>query len=80
MLHVAGAKIVFYMHGNSGSRAASHRIELYQVLREQGYHVIAFGESTFVRFEVSCKNIHFILSKQNYRLSWLWRLTASIAH
>lgn len=42
MLHVAGAKIVFYMHGNSGSRAASHRIELYQVLREQGYHVIAF--------------------------------------
>ncbi|XP_055317006.1 lysophosphatidylserine lipase ABHD12 isoform X2 [Sitodiplosis mosellana] len=42
MLHVAGAKIVFYMHGNSGSRAASHRIELYQVLREQGYHVICF--------------------------------------
>lgn len=42
MLHVSGAKIVFYMHGNSGSRAASHRIELYQVLRDQGYHVIAF--------------------------------------
>lgn len=42
MLHVAGAKIVFYMHGNSGSRAASHRIELYNVLREQGYHVISF--------------------------------------
>ncbi|XP_031621471.1 lysophosphatidylserine lipase ABHD12 isoform X2 [Contarinia nasturtii] len=41
-LHITGAKIVFYMHGNSGSRAASHRIELYKVLREQGYHVIAF--------------------------------------
>lgn len=42
MLHISGAKIVFYMHGNSGSRAASHRVELYKVLREQGYHVIAF--------------------------------------
>lgn len=42
MLHINGSKIVFYMHGNSGSRAASHRVELYKMLREQGYHVIAF--------------------------------------
>lgn len=42
MLHVNGSKVVFYMHGNSGSRAASHRVELYKILREQGYHVIAF--------------------------------------
>lgn len=42
MLHISGAKIIFYMHGNSGSRAASHRVELYNVLRAQGYHVIAF--------------------------------------
>lgn len=42
MLHVNGAKIVFYMHGNSGSRAASHRVELYDLLRQNGYHVIAF--------------------------------------
>lgn len=42
MLHIPGAKIIFYMHGNSGSRAASHRVELYNVLRAQGYHVIAF--------------------------------------
>lgn len=42
MVHATGAKVVFYMHGNSGSRAASHRIELYQLLREHGYHVFAF--------------------------------------
>lgn len=42
MLQINGAKIIFYMHGNSGSRAASHRIELYNVLRNNGYHVIAF--------------------------------------
>lgn len=42
MLHISGAKIIFYMHGNSGSRAASHRVELYNVLRAQGYHIIAF--------------------------------------
>lgn len=42
MLRASGSKIIFYLHGNSGSRAASHRVELYQVLREMGFHVIAF--------------------------------------
>lgn len=42
MLHTAGSKVVLYLHGNSGSRSASHRIELYNLLRELGYHVIAF--------------------------------------
>lgn len=53
MLQINGSKIIFYLHGNSGSRAASHRIELYKMLRSIGYHVIAFdyrsyGDSTSV--------------------------------
>lgn len=53
MLHTTGSKIIFYLHGNSGSRAASHRVELYKLLRELGFHVIAFdyrsyGESTTI--------------------------------
>lgn len=53
MLHTIGSKVIFYLHGNSGSRAASHRVELYKLLRELGYHVIAFdyrcyGDSTEV--------------------------------
>lgn len=45
-----GPPIILYMHGNSGNRAAGHRVELYKVLREK-YQVIAFdyrsyGDST----------------------------------
>lgn len=37
-----GKPAILYMHGNSGSRAAGHRVELYKVLRNLNYHVIAF--------------------------------------
>jgi len=37
-----GLPIILYMHGNSASRAAPHRVELYDVLRSLNYHVIAF--------------------------------------
>ncbi|XP_055619568.1 lysophosphatidylserine lipase ABHD12 isoform X2 [Toxorhynchites rutilus septentrionalis] len=32
--------IVLYLHGNTASRGASHRVELYQLLRNLNYHVI----------------------------------------
>lgn len=47
MMRASGSKIIFYLHGNSGSRAASHRVELYQVLRAMGYHVIAFDYRSY---------------------------------
>ncbi|XP_063216044.1 lysophosphatidylserine lipase ABHD12 isoform X2 [Bacillus rossius redtenbacheri] len=45
--------VVLYLHGNSGSRASGHRVELYQLLSNLGYHVIAidyrsYGDSTNV--------------------------------
>lgn len=50
-LKTSKTPIILYLHGNSGSRAASHRVELYQLLRDLGYHVISFdyrgyGDST----------------------------------
>lgn len=47
MLQLDGSRIIFYFHGNCGSRAASHRIELYKVLRSMGYHVIAFDYRSY---------------------------------
>lgn len=35
-----GLPIVVYLHGNSGSRASPHRVELYTILQELNYHVI----------------------------------------
>lgn len=37
-----GYPILLYLHGNSGSRAGSHRIELYQILQSLDYHVVTF--------------------------------------
>lgn len=34
--------VFLYMHGNSGNRASSHRIELYKVFQNLDYHVLAF--------------------------------------
>ncbi|XP_045508041.1 lysophosphatidylserine lipase ABHD12-like isoform X1 [Colias croceus] len=43
--------IILYCHGNSNSRAASHRIELYKFFQKMDFHTIAFdyrgyGDST----------------------------------
>lgn len=34
--------VILYMHGNSGNRASSHRVELYKVFQQLNYHLIAF--------------------------------------
>lgn len=36
----SGHPIILYLHGNSGSRAGSHRIELYKILQSLNYHVV----------------------------------------
>ena len=38
-----GAPIVLYLHGNTGTRATPHRVDLYKYLAgDKGYHVITF--------------------------------------
>lgn len=51
MLQADGSKVFLYLHGNTGSRAAAHRVELYKLLRELGFHIFAldyrsYGDST----------------------------------
>lgn len=41
MLRTPLSSIVLYLHGNTGSRGAVHRIEMYKLLREEGYHVLS---------------------------------------
>jgi len=48
-----GLPIILYLHGNAGNRASSHRVELYNILRNIDAHVIAFdyrgyGDSTSI--------------------------------
>lgn len=39
--------IVLYLHGNTGTRANGHRVDLYKTLRKIGYHVIAIDYRGF---------------------------------
>jgi len=38
----SGLPIIVYLHGNTGSRAREHRVELYKILQNLNYHVICF--------------------------------------
>lgn len=38
----SGKHVVIYFHGNTGSRAVHHRMELYLLLQQLDYHVISF--------------------------------------
>ncbi|XP_070776851.1 lysophosphatidylserine lipase ABHD12-like [Enoplosus armatus] len=46
-----GRPVIIYLHGNVGTRAINHRVELVKVLSAAGYHVLSldyrgFGDST----------------------------------
>ncbi|XP_067627025.1 lysophosphatidylserine lipase ABHD12 isoform X2 [Eurosta solidaginis] len=40
MLKLPGT-IILYLHGNTASRGSGHRVEMYNVLRKLGYHIIS---------------------------------------
>uniref|UniRef100_A0A2M3Z6B0 Putative monoacylglycerol lipase abhd12 n=1 Tax=Anopheles braziliensis TaxID=58242 RepID=A0A2M3Z6B0_9DIPT len=42
--------VVLYLHGNTASRGATHRVELYKMLRSLNYHVLALVYRCFVAF------------------------------
>ena len=43
-----GAPVVLYLHGNTGTRALYHRVEIYKYLsREKGFHVVTFDYRGF---------------------------------
>ncbi len=41
------APIILYLHGNTGTRAVSHRLRLYKFLAEKGYHILTFDYRGF---------------------------------
>lgn len=42
LLRVPGGVVVIYLHGNTATRGSGHRSEVYKLLRNLNYHVIAF--------------------------------------
>ena len=70
LLLADGAPIVLYLHGNTGSRALWHRVQLYKFLAEEkGYHVIAFDYRGFA--ESDCQPSERGMMEDG-RLVWRW--------
>lgn len=42
LLRVPGGTVVIYLHGNTATRGSGHRSEVYKLLRNLNYHVLAF--------------------------------------
>lgn len=42
VLKNATLPVILYMHGNSGNRASSHRVELYKLFQNLDYHLICY--------------------------------------
>lgn len=45
------APILLYLHGNTGTRAITHRIELYKFMTQKGYHLLTFDYRGFANSE-----------------------------
>nr|CAD7394322.1 unnamed protein product [Timema cristinae] len=65
-----GDPVVVYMHGNSGSRASTHRIELYQLLSNLGYHIIAFDYRSYGDSTNESPSEQGVVSDSLFVLSW----------
>lgn len=70
LLLADGAPIVLYLHGNTGSRALWHRVQLYKYLAEErGYHVVTFDYRGFA--ESDCLPSEQGMMEDG-RLVWQW--------
>lgn len=41
LMKMPGNTVILYLHGNTASRGSGHRLDVYKMLRNLGYHVIA---------------------------------------
>lgn len=67
----SGAPIIFYNHGNSGSRAGPHRVELYKVLRSLGYHVVCFDYRSYADSSSVMPCETGVVSDSRFMFKWL---------
>ncbi|XP_037083195.1 lysophosphatidylserine lipase ABHD12-like [Pollicipes pollicipes] len=67
----SGVPIIFYNHGNSGSRAGPHRVELYKVLRRIGYHVVCFDYRGYADSSPVPPSETGVVADSRFMYSWL---------
>ncbi|XP_067006951.2 lysophosphatidylserine lipase ABHD12 isoform X2 [Anabrus simplex] len=66
-----GEPVILYMHGNSGSRATPHRLELYKVLKNLDCHVVAFDYRSYGDSSPIVPSEAGVVSDGKYMYHWL---------
>ncbi|XP_057320141.1 lysophosphatidylserine lipase ABHD12 isoform X1 [Microplitis mediator] len=67
----ASKPVFLYMHGNSGNRGSSHRIELYKVFQDLDYHVIAFDYRSYGDSDPADLSELGVVTDSKYVVQWL---------
>lgn len=63
--------VILYLHGNSGTRGGSHRVELYKVLRQLNYHVIAFDYRGYADSSSVSPHEDGVVADATFMYKWL---------
>ncbi|XP_034173197.1 lysophosphatidylserine lipase ABHD12 isoform X1 [Osmia lignaria lignaria] len=79
ILRNAKQPVFLYMHGNSGNRASSHRLELYKLFQSLDYHVIAFDYRGYGDSEEAELSESGVVTDSKYILEWLLKLVNNTA-
>ena len=66
------------MHGNTGSRAREHRLNIYHIFQELDYHTIAFdyrGNVFFIsiqQYGLEFENIHYYINVSYLTINFIF--------
>uniref|UniRef100_T1IIE7 AB hydrolase-1 domain-containing protein n=1 Tax=Strigamia maritima TaxID=126957 RepID=T1IIE7_STRMM len=66
-----GLPVVLYAHGNSGTRAGSHRVLIYKVFRDLNYHVITFDYRSYADSSNVSPTEDGVVSDAKFMYQWL---------
>ncbi|KOC68408.1 Monoacylglycerol lipase ABHD12, partial [Habropoda laboriosa] len=79
VLRNAKRPVFLYMHGNSGNRASSHRLELYKLFQNLDYHVICFDYRGYGDSEEAELSEMGVVIDSKYVLEWLLEVVNNTA-
>ncbi|XP_012229314.1 lysophosphatidylserine lipase ABHD12 isoform X2 [Linepithema humile] len=73
VLNNAKRPVFLYMHGNSGNRASSHRVELYKLFQDLDYHVICFDYRSYGDSDVVELSEAGVVMDSKYIFEWVMK-------
>ncbi|CAK9800210.1 Lysophosphatidylserine lipase ABHD12 [Anthophora plagiata] len=79
VLKNAKQPVFLYMHGNSGNRASSHRLELYKLFQDLDYHVICFDYRGYGDSEDAELSEMGVVIDSKYVLKWVLKVVNNTA-